>query len=274
VCDADSPADLTRTLPQAGSYTLTVSGSDAATGSYRFTLWPVPAPQQFSLALGDTIAAGQPAPGAGNIESPGAEDDYTFTADKGQRVYLDVRECTSPGTLVWTMLRPDEEPVFQNENLCSGDTPGDQEDVTLPQAGSYRLKVSGYDAATGTYRVTLWPVPAAQTFSLAIGDTIAPDRPRPGAGNIEQPRAQDSYSFSSNAGQRVNLDARECTSNGILVWTLLQPDDEPLFKNESLCSGNSPSGKEVTFPQAGSYRLIVSGSEASTGTYRIKIQSR
>jgi hypothetical protein len=32
---------------------------------------------------------------SGSIESPGALDNYTFTADKGQRVYLDVRECTS-----------------------------------------------------------------------------------------------------------------------------------------------------------------------------------
>ena len=63
-------------------------------------------------------------------------------------------------------------------------------------------------------------------------------------------------------------------STGTLVWTLLQPDDEPLFENESLCSGDSPSDKEATLPQAGSYRLIVSGSEAATGTYRIKIQSR
>jgi hypothetical protein len=145
----------------------------------------------------------------------------------------------------------------------------------LPQAGSYTLTVSGSDAATGTYRVTLWPVPAPQQFSVAIGDTIAPDRPRRGAGNIEKPGAQDNYTFTASAGQRVNLDVRECASNGTLVWTLLRPDDEPLFEDESMCSGGSPSDQEeVTLPQAGSYRLIVSGSEAATGTYRVKIQSR
>jgi hypothetical protein len=30
----------------------------------------------------------------------------------------------------------------------------------------------------------------------------------------------------------------------------------------------------VTLPQAGDYRLIVSGSDAATGTYRAKIQGR
>jgi large repetitive protein len=178
-----------------------------------------------------------------------------------------------PDTLVWTLLRPDDEPVFKYESMCSGDSPSDEE-VTLQQAGSYRLIVNGSEAAAGTYRFTLWPVPAAQQFSIAIGDTIAPDRPRRGAGNIEQPRAQDGYTFTADKGQRVYLDVRECTSNDTLVWTLLRPDDEPVFKYESMCSGDSPSDQEVTLQQAGSYRLIVSGSEASTGTYRVKTQSR
>jgi hypothetical protein len=59
----------------------------------------VPAAQRFSLAIGDTIAPGRPAKGAGNIESPGAQDNYAFTADKGQRIYLDVRECAATGRL-------------------------------------------------------------------------------------------------------------------------------------------------------------------------------
>jgi Caspase domain len=275
VCDADSPADLRRTLPQAGNYRLIVSGADGATGTYRVTLWPVLAPQQFSVAIGGTIAAGRPAPGAGNIESPGAQDDYTFTADKPQRVYLDVRECASNGSLVWRLLRPDEELVFDNETMCSGGTRGDQEDVRLPQAGNYRLAVSGNDSATGTYRVTLWPVPAPQQFSVAIGGTIAPGRPGPGAGNIEKPRAQDHYTFTASKGQRIYLDTTECASSGILVWTLLRPNKEPLLQNESMCSGGSPSDQaDVTLPQAGKYRLIVSGGEAATGTYRVKVHSR
>ena len=98
---------------------------------------------------------GRPGPGAGNIERPAAQDNYTFTAREGQRVFLDVTECASNGTLVWTLRRPDDELVFVDESLCSGDSPSDQEEVTLPQAGSYRLIVSGSDAATGTYRVKI-----------------------------------------------------------------------------------------------------------------------
>jgi hypothetical protein len=90
---------------------------------------------------------------SGSIESAGAQDHYTFTAGQGEQVYLDVSECAATGTLDWTLLRPDDEPVFQDETMCDTTTPSNQE-VILPQAGDYRLIVSGRDAATGTYRVT------------------------------------------------------------------------------------------------------------------------
>jgi hypothetical protein len=209
----------------------------------------------------------------GNTESPGAQDHYTFTAGKDQQVYLDARECPSSGYLMWTLLRPDEEPVFEDETLCSTGSPSDQT-ATLPQAGSYQLIVSGSGADTGTYRVTLWSVPDPQRFSVGIGDTIAPDRPGRGAGIIESPGAQDHYTFTAGKDQQVYLDARECPSSGYLMWTLLRPDEEPVFEDETLCSTGSPSDQTATLPQAGSYQLIVSGSGADTGTYRLKIQGR
>jgi len=49
--------------------------------------------------IGGIVKQDRPAKGAGNIESPGAQDQYTFHAGEGQEVYLDVQECTSNGTL-------------------------------------------------------------------------------------------------------------------------------------------------------------------------------
>ncbi|MGH8834131.1 MAG: hypothetical protein ACRDWG_03915, partial [Actinomycetes bacterium] len=59
-----------------------------------------------------------------------------------------------------------------------------------------------------------------------------------------------------------------------LRWTLSGPDEEPVFDDEALCSTGSPFDQAVTLPEAGSYQLIVNGSGADTGTYRVKIQSR
>lgn len=93
-------------------------------------------------------------------------------------------------------------------------------------------------------------------------------------GNIESSGAQDTHTATGRQGQQVLFDARECASNGTLVWTLLGPGDEPVFKDQTVCDADSPSDQTVTLPQDGDYRLIVSGSDAATGTYRVKIQSR
>ncbi|MCL4858382.1 MAG: hypothetical protein KJZ93_03200, partial [Caldilineaceae bacterium] len=69
------------TLPETGVYTIRVGESnDPGTGAYGFTLWNVPPPDTFGIAVGDTISDGVPGPGAGNIESPGVKDIYTFSA--------------------------------------------------------------------------------------------------------------------------------------------------------------------------------------------------
>ena len=175
----------------------------------------------------------------GSIESPGAQDTYTFTASAGQQVLFDARECDSTGRLGWTLRQPDDDPVFEDESMCYGNSPSDLT-RRLPQAGDYRLIVSGSDGATGTYRVTLWPVPAPQQFSLAIGDTIAPGRPGPGAGNIEKPAAQDIYTFTASAGQQVLFDARECDSTGRLGGPCGSPTTIRCSKTSPCATATAP----------------------------------
>src|SRR5258705_105583 len=64
-----------QTLRKGGNYVLKVgSQSDPSSGVYRFKLFNVPASHEFSIKVGDVIKENVPAPGAGNIESPGAED--------------------------------------------------------------------------------------------------------------------------------------------------------------------------------------------------------
>src|SRR5437016_1593169 len=48
-----------------------------------------PAPDHFTIAVGDTVSDGVPALGAGNLEEPGAQDIYTFTATAGDLVYFE-----------------------------------------------------------------------------------------------------------------------------------------------------------------------------------------
>jgi hypothetical protein len=95
-------------LARGGTYTITVGSPLAvATGTYGFTLWGVPAPDTFAIALDQAVSDGVPAAGAGNVEAPGARDVYTFDANAGAVVYLDEQSvAASVNGLAYTLLAP------------------------------------------------------------------------------------------------------------------------------------------------------------------------
>src|SRR5262249_36212070 len=99
-CNTAEPGTLT--LTNGGSYTITVYGQTDATGTYQFIVWPV-TNQVFSYRIGQIVSNGVPAAGAGNIESPGVVDRYTFSAAKGQVVYFDEQsgDACSNHPLFW-----------------------------------------------------------------------------------------------------------------------------------------------------------------------------
>ena len=76
------------TLAKSGSFRIQVRGIAGAVTSYSFQVF-LATPQQFALSFGQTVTNGVPALGAGNIETPGAVDIYTFSATAGQKAYFD-----------------------------------------------------------------------------------------------------------------------------------------------------------------------------------------
>ena len=96
----------------------------------RFQLYDVPRPDQFAIELGTRIRDGQPGPGAGYIETPGAKDVY----------YLG-----------WRLVDEDGTEIFK-QGLYTGH-PGVH---TLLRGGTYTLTVgSDVDPAIGTYDVQI-----------------------------------------------------------------------------------------------------------------------
>src|SRR5262249_10097164 len=67
-------------LVKGGTYTLTVGGDKAATGTYELRLFNVPPPDRFSIKIGQMIADNMPGAGAATIETPRAQHTSTFTA--------------------------------------------------------------------------------------------------------------------------------------------------------------------------------------------------
>ena len=247
-------------LSRGGTYTLTVDGNLDSTGTYRFQLWNVPPPQQFAIAIGDVISNSVPGPGAGNIETPGVEDVYTFTAQAGQRVYFDDQASSVSGNVTWRAVDSAGDAVVSFSQFS------DSGPYVLSRGGTYTLTVDGNLDSTGTYRFQLWNVPPPQQFAIAIGDVISNSVPGPGAGNIETPGVEDVYTFTAQAGQSVYFDAQASSVSGGTSWRAVDSAGDVVFSFSQF----RDSGPHV-LSRGGTYTLTVDGNLDSTGTYRFQI---
>jgi hypothetical protein len=131
---------------------------------------------QFPIGYGDTVADGTPGLGAGNIETGGAQDVYTFAADAGDDAIFDVL-AGSAGQFRMQLEAPGGAILFDGLYV-------DRREV-LPETGTYTLRVRGATESTvGTYSFRLLLAPAAEEFAIGIGDTVSDGVPAAGAGTI------------------------------------------------------------------------------------------
>ncbi len=246
-------------LTQTGTYVLTVEGNGIDdVGTYSFRVLEVPQAEEFAIGFGDTVSDGVPAPGAGNLEAPGAVDVYRFDAAAGQVAVLDAL-TGSTNEVRWSLNAPDGSTVFDAFYV-------DQQ-ATLPQTGTYTLTVSGLNiTSTGVYSFQLVEVPPqVDEFTIAFGDTVSDGVPGAGAGNIEAPLAVDRYRFDAAAGQVAVLDALTGSTNEVR-WSLNAPDGSTVFDAFYV-------DQEATLPQTGTYTVTVSGLNiTSTGVYSFQLR--
>ena len=253
-----------RTLARGGTYTLIVSGNANITGTYSFKLWPVTGDQAFAINLGDTVANGVPATGAGDIEAPGVHDIYTFTVPPGQVVYFEDLGATPNGNIRYDLYDA-ENAALLGEWLNGNQDIGRQ---TLVSGGPYKLIVSGNGNVTGTYSFRLWPVSGDQSFAFNIGDTLTNGFPAAGAGKIETPGGRDIYTFTAAPGQVVYFEDRGATPSGQIRYDVYDDRGVALF-GEWLNSSQDVGRRTLT--RGGTYTLIASGYANYTGTYSLKI---
>jgi serine/threonine protein kinase len=258
-----------QTLEKGGTYTLIVGDDNSpAMGTYKFKLWGVTPPQEFTVAIGDTISKGVPSEGAGMIETPGAKDIYTFTAEAGQIVYFQLVEdkVGTMGTLThWRVVDERGYEVFASCFGC-----GDPGSKKLSKGGTYVMTV-GDDTqpGMGTYKLRLWNVPPPDSFSVAIGQEISDGVPGPGAGNIESPGAKDVYTFTAKAGQTVYFQLVEYHIEGNVLthWKVV---DERGYEVFATCFGCGDPGNK-TLDYGGTYTMTVGDdTQPGMGTYKIK----
>lgn len=138
-----------------GTYSLIIGNPEAdKTGAYQIAIWEVPPPSKFSVAIGDLIQPQQPEAGAGEIESPGSQDWYSFEVEGNQQVYFDVVEGFG-GASIMEIRLIDERGVEIFSHLLRIPA-GDPGAYTLDE-GTYTLIVGSPELDdTGTYQIGIF----------------------------------------------------------------------------------------------------------------------
>ena len=186
------------TLDATGTWTLRIAAppDNDETATYTLALLNVPAADVNAVAIGDTLN--------GAIETPGREDRWTFPATAGQDVTLDVQHVdgSCPFTdLAITLTRPGGAAIGtpHNMSLC-----GNRENVNLPDAGTYTLRVGAPadNDTTGTYGVALLAAPGL-AGAAAAADAIAATETTIARRSLTPPRAARALALVSVAVERA-----------------------------------------------------------------------
>ena len=256
--DYDVGRDLEAfTFETAGTYTIRIWGHRDAVGLYSYQLWNVPAFDEPALIRPDDAHEQLLGTGAGEIESPGVEDLYTFEAETGQTIYFDGVE--SDWNIKWNVYGQ------EGENLIGldYDVSRDLEAITFEAGGEYTLRVWGHMDAVGIYTFQLWDVPPPEQLELASSAGIWGT----GSGKIESPGAEDLYVFNVNAGQTLFFDGLESDWN--IKWNIIGQEGENLI---GLDYDVSRDLEAITFEAGGEYTLRVWGHMDAIGTYAFEIR--
>lgn len=243
-------------LPETGAYTIEVGATGGATGGYSFMIWQVDPPQEFEIAVEQTVSNGAPAPGAGSIEEPGAIDLYSIALEAGAAYFA--HELSGGCAIQWSMTSPSGAEIFFDADMCVIDP----EVFTAPESGVYMIEVTSTGGFSGTYSFRIWSVEVPQTFEISLEQTVSNGVPAPGAGNLEEPASIDRYELEAFAGTTVYF--QELSGGCGINWKATSPTGVVLFVDANMCV-TDPGEKLLT--ETGTWVIEVFGDPGQFGLY-------
>ncbi|MDQ3995189.1 MAG: hypothetical protein M3265_10385, partial [Actinomycetota bacterium] len=226
----------TQTLPQAGTYTISVDPQGFATGDVTLTLYDVPPD------VVGTITPGGPEVTA-TTTVPGQNAKLTFAGTKDQRVSLKVGPtcCVTRVSIVDPFGNTLVAPTF------IGTFGGFIDTKTLTATGTYTIVIDPQNGATGATTFTLYDIPPDPSASITPGGPAV-------TVTTTVPGQNAKLTFSGTTGQRISLGVGPaCCSTNI---SILSPDGSTLVTPKSI----STAGGFVdpfTLPATGTYTIVV-----------------
>ena len=232
--------DFEATLPQTGTYVLSVSGNVTAPVGYSVRV-VTSSTIVNNLTLGATVT--------GTLLRPGDEHRFTFAGVAGQRLFYDALHGNVDA--IWVYLY---DPL--GNNIYVGNySDYDAGPFTLALSGTYTLLIKGVGDYVSDYSFRLIDVAQPPATTLAF-DTQVSSTMNPGT-------KADVYRFSGTNGQRLYFDA--ASTNGDGTWNLYGPN------NQGLGGSSLNNDFEATLPQAGTYILVLSGNGTNPVGYSVRM---
>jgi len=199
-------------------------------------------------------------------------DEYTFTGSVGQPVTVDIQASGFDPYLI--LVSPGNE---QEENDdWEGSTAHSRVEVTLREAGTYRVLVTSYARGeTGNYDLAVDFGGAVATSGqrdvqrIAAGET-ARGALEDGDEQMESGEFRDVYVFEGQAGQQATIDMRSTVFDTYLGLTM--PNGETI-QNDDFEGSTQHSQVTLALPESGRYRVTATSyATGQTGAYEVSVR--
>jgi hypothetical protein len=225
-------------LPESGAYKLTIAGQGATTGNYRFRLT--------DLSGAPAVTAGTPV--SGTVQTAFASVAYSINGTAGQRLLFH-NLFTGSSSGMWALYAQDGSSVSKLTEL-QNDFVAD-----LPSDGKYLLALDSYSSQPQQYSFAA-SVPPTQAVPLTLGSVVT--------GSVSSPGEQHAYTFSGTAGEIVYYNGLQGSSTATMK--LMGPDGSVLDSDSA-----QSSGPPIVLPATGTYKLILSATDVSLGTFAFRL---
>ena len=257
--------DFRADLAAVGTYTLVLSGTDPANPSN---------PYQFTVTLPpvDTAALTLNTPVSGTIAQQGQENEYTFTAKAGDRIYFNGLD-TFPSDWSLELTSPAGSTVdgingFETTELSFGP-------LILPETGRYTLTILSPEfnvGELGSYNFEVFDANVGSTDphalpTVTLGNLVS--------GSLATGQSAALYQFdNATAGARIVFDNLSIPFQG--TFTINGPDGTTLVTSESVSPFGGSPDFTVVLPTTGDYTIVLLASDffdVAPFSYKFQIDS-
>ncbi len=244
-----------QTLPVSGTYKFVVDPKDTYTGKMDLQLYVVPADPTNPITAG---GAAVPV----TTTKPGQNAFFTFSGLAGHRMSVAVSNVTpTGGNAKVRILKPDGSALGPATTF--GNAGGFLEPKALPADGAYKIQADPRLAATGSFSVQLFDVPADAAVPLTVNGAAAP-------ATTTTPGQNAAFTFTATAGTRYSVKLTDSTFDSAKVsW--LKPDGTALFSPSLAISPLGTFLAPRTLSSAGVYKVFVNPALAETGSLKAQV---